>query len=86
MMMGFWRWSSHEPEPDPDVTPVDRVTIEWLRFRSDRLEVVVVLLLFWLTLLVLPFCDLTIIDEEEGDEDEVVIVVVGDWGVVAEPL
>lgn len=79
--MGFWRCSSVEP---PVAPPVDRVTIEWLRFKSDRLEVVV-LLLWLLTLLVLPFWDL-IIDDEEGDEDDVAIVVVGDCGVVAEPL
>lgn len=74
-MIGFWRWSS--VEPDPADTPVERVTIEWLRFRSDRLEVVLLLL----TLLVLlPFCDLIIdgADEEEGDEDEVANVAVGD--------
>lgn len=68
---------------------MDRVTIEWLRFSwSERLLVAVEPELL-LTLLVLPFWDLIMEgtpEDEEGEDEEVVIVVVGDWGVVAEPL
>lgn len=68
---------------------MDRVTIEWLRFSwSERLLVAVELELL-LTLLVLPFWDLIMEgtpEDEEGEDEEVVIVVVGDCGVVAEPL
>lgn len=93
MMMGFWRCRS-DVEEDVKVglgwTPVDRVTIEWLRFScSERLLVAVVELELLLTLLVLPFWDLIMEgtpEEEDGDEDEVVMVVVGDCGVVADPL
>lgn len=95
MMMGFCRWRS-EVEEDVKVagpaglwSPVDRVTIEWLRFSwSERLLVAVELELL-LTLLVLPFWDLIMEgtpEDEEGEDEEVVIVVVGDCGVVAEPL
>lgn len=89
MMMGFWRWRSDVEEDVAltklgpawlPVTPVESVTIEWLRLScSERLLVLVLLLL--LTLLVLPFWDLIIEgtpDDEEGDEEEVVMVVVGD--------
>lgn len=91
MMMGFWRCRSDVEEDvaaalvkvGPPWTPVDRVTIEWLRFScSERLLVLVVtLLLLLLTLLVLPFWDLIMEgtpEDEEGDDEEVVMVVVGD--------
>lgn len=92
MMMGFWRCRS-EVEEDVKVglgwTPVDRVTIEWLRFSCSERLLVAVLAELLLTLLVLPFWDLIMEgtpEEDEGDEEEVVMVVVGDCGVVAEPL